>query len=495
MNRHGRKRQQSQITVKGSRKGSTTKIDFATAVADDVDDYHDKFYGRKDKTSKRLNNSRDELIYSDDESDRQLDEREYSYADDEQKSYSSSEDSKRETVDEKRLRLAREYLHKVEKAAEEDEGSSSYLSSSSDDDVSDDEVNPIHDKVSNRLSRERLKQEGRLETQVATSMQQRINNIWAQLGTETIESIRDQAQSWVDGKFITSMKGHDLTPTCVALHMPTGDVAYSGSKDGSVLMWDIEKQCRLNTILPHWKNNHTNPDRKRSEVLALACSDDGRYLASGGRDNRIKVYDIRIMSKGFQDSSSAIQSDNKTSGLISTFDGHKGPVTTLAFRSQSLQLFSGSDDRCIRHFDLSELSYVETLYGHQAGVTGIACCTRDMPFSVGRDRTARAWKLNEETHLIFRGGSKTTSADCITSINDDFFLTGHDDGALNLWCKDKKKPFATVTSSHGQSAHGLPRGIICCSSLGYSDIAVTGSNDGYVRYWKVHLFVKYVFKK
>jgi ribosomal RNA-processing protein 9 len=112
-----------------------------------------------------------------------------------------------------------------------------------------------------------------------------------------------------------------------------------------------------------------------------------------------------------------------------------------------------------------------------------------MPFSVGRDRTARAWKLNEETHLIFRGGSKTTSADCITAINDEFFLTGHDDGALNLWCKDKKKPFATVNSSHGQSTSGIPRGIMCCSSLGYSDIAVTGSNDGYVRYWKVRLII------
>jgi ribosomal RNA-processing protein 9 len=210
-----------------------------------------------------------------------------------------------------------------------------------------------------------------------------------------------------------------------------------------------------------------------------------RYLAVGARDRTVKLYDIRLAGKGVIDTDSLKTAGDNTPALVSTFEGHKGPVTALAFRSQSLQLFSGSEDRCIRHYNMSELSYVETLYGHQAGVSGVACCTKELPFSVGRDRTARAWKLNEETHLIFRGGSRTTSADCISAIHDDFFLTGHDDGTLNLWCKDKKKPVATVATSHGQNCSGIPRGIVSCSSLAYSDLAVTGSSDGYIRLWGV----------
>ena len=473
---------------KSLKKGSSAKVDFA-ADDDDYNDVHGQYAG-KEKKSKRLNKSRDEMIDSDD-SDSYLDEREYS--DDEKDMSSSDDESKRETVDEKRSRLAREYLNKVEQATKDDEDSSSFVSSDQDSHVSDDRgENRLHEKISKRLSRERLKKEGRLGVQIASTVKQAVDDIWMRLGTESMELVKDQAQSWIDNHFVTQMRGHDLSPTCVALHMPTGDLAYSGSKDGSVFMWDIERECRLNTIVPQWKKNSVTQDRKSSEVLSIACSDDGRYLAVGGRDSKVKIYDIRLAGKGVKDAANENPHDTYTCGLISTFEGHKRPVTTLAFRSQSLQLFSGSDDRCIRHYNLSELSYVETLYGHQAAVTGITCCTKELPFSVGRDRTARAWKLNEESHLIFRGGSKTPSADCITALNDDFFLTGHDDGALNLWCKDRKKPISSVASCHGQFDSGIPRGIVCCSSLGYSDIAVTGSNDGYVRYWRVSLRIHFV---
>jgi ribosomal RNA-processing protein 9 len=135
---------------------------------------------------------------------------------------------------------------------------------------------------------------------------------------------------------------------------------------------------------------------------------------------------------------------------------------------------------------LSEQIYVETLYGHQFGVSGIDCHRKERPISVGRDRTARAWKLTEDTHLIFRGGSKTSSADCINVIKDDFFLTGHDDGHLSLWMTEKKKAVASIDCAHGMdSGSGVRRGIVSLASLQGSDVAVTGSYDGYLRFWKV----------
>jgi ribosomal RNA-processing protein 9 len=271
MNRLGRKRQQPQMAGRTS-KGSTAKVDFAAHYAEDEDD--DKVIYRrygKDKKSKLSNRARDETIDSDD-SDSYLDEREYSPDD---KDVSSSDESNRETIDEKKLRLAREYLHRVEQATK-DEDDYSLVSSGKDSGSSDeDDDKHLHDKVSKRLSRDRLKKEGRLGIQIADSIKQSVDNIWMRLGTESIESIKDQAQSWVDSEVVRAMRGHDLTPTCVALHMPTGDWAYTGSKDGSVLMWDIERECRLHTIVPHWKKRTTDHDRKGSEVLSIACSDDG----------------------------------------------------------------------------------------------------------------------------------------------------------------------------------------------------------------------------
>ena len=138
----------------------------------------------------------------------------------------------------------------------------------------------------------------------------------------------------------------------------------------------------------------------------------------------------------------------------------------------------------LSHYNLSEMMYVETLYGHQFGVTAIDCHRKERPISVGRDRTARAWKLAEDTHLIFRGGAKVSSADCVNVVKDDWFLTGHDDGHLGLWMTEKKKAVASIEFAHGVEGN-VGRGICSIGSLRGSDLAVTGSYDGYLRLWKV----------
>jgi ribosomal RNA-processing protein 9 len=84
-----------------------------------------------------------------------------------------------------------------------------------------------------------------------------------------------------------------------------------------------------------------------SEVLAVALSTDGKYLVSGGRDCRIRVFDCRINAE------------------VKVFQGHRGAVTSLAFKKDSSILFSAGEDRCIKQWDLDEMGYLETLFGHQ----------------------------------------------------------------------------------------------------------------------------------
>uniref|UniRef100_A0A7S3V791 Anaphase-promoting complex subunit 4 WD40 domain-containing protein n=1 Tax=Chaetoceros debilis TaxID=122233 RepID=A0A7S3V791_9STRA len=461
-----RKRSSNSSSVMKSMKKPNTAIDFTL---------HDNEGNRKS------NSKRDEdILSSDDEDGRE---------EDSDSMIESSEDEK-ETADAKKIRMAREYLAKME---EHDDDSSS-APSSGDEDGDDDMMND-DERISKKLEKRRLKQQGLYQRMVASEVQSSVESCWRDYnGSSSSAEVREQAQSWIQNDHLKLCRGHDLTPTCVALHAPTGTVAYSASKDNSILMWDVENQKRLHTIIPRWNPKDCEYTRNSGEVLAMCASDDGRYLAVGGRDATVKIYDVRQRSN--TNNAVAMESASKGGnsntainirGIVTTFEGHKGPVTALAFRSQSRQLFSGSDDRCIRHYNLEEMAYIETLYGHQNGITGIAChgIRYEMPYSVARDRTARAWKLAEETHMIYRGGAKISSADCISAIKDDYFLTGHDDGVFSMWLKDKKKAVVTVQQAHGKGTNSLPRGIVSCASLGGSDFAATGSNDGYLRLWKV----------
>jgi ribosomal RNA-processing protein 9 len=91
------------------------------------------------------------------------------------------------------------------------------------------------------------------------------------------------------------------------------------------------------------KSSHSN----QNEILASAISSDGKYCAVGGRDKTIKIFDL----------ASNVE--------IKSFVGHRDAITSLCFKHNSHSLFSSSLDRCIKHWDLKEMGYLETLFGHQ----------------------------------------------------------------------------------------------------------------------------------
>lgn len=167
---------------------------------------------------------------------------------------------------------------------------------------------------------------------------------------------------------------------------------------------------------------------------------------------------------------------------------------------------------------------METLFGHQDEVVDVASLALERCISVGaRDRTARLWKVVEETQLVFRGGGSSEkrrprnrngeiagpksygegSIDRVALIDEDSFVTGSDNGSISLWTLHKKKPIFTVPLAHGldppmkpeeASAEAdpnarvperQPRWITALATVPYSDIVLSGSWDGQVRIWRI----------
>jgi hypothetical protein len=66
-------------------------------------------------------------------------------------------------------------------------------------------------------------------------------------------------------------------------------------------MWDVEKGVRLHTLVPRWNPRDCAYSQNSGEVLAMAASDDGRFLALGGSFHHVIFLSIRMQSYSFED--------------------------------------------------------------------------------------------------------------------------------------------------------------------------------------------------
>ncbi len=336
-----------------------------------------------------------------------------------------------ETVDERRLRLAQDILRKLKA----DQAGAD--ASGSDAEASDGEPKPFSDPIAHRLQQDVLKERGRLQVKVA----------------HKIESVKEQ----LDSSKLRVLRGHRLSVTCVCVTADDRSV-YSGSKDGSIIHWDAATGKKLHSWLG--VRGKKGIDGHSDEVLALAVSSNGGFLASGGRDMNVLVW------------------DTQTRRLLKTFPGHRGAVTCLCFRWNSLDLFSASNDRTVKIWNLENMAYVETLFGHQSEITGIDALYQNRAITAGNDKSLRVWKVVEETQLLFNKGH-SESVDTVALVNDDKFIAGSQDGALSSWTVRKKKPVSLLSQAH--SGHW----ITAVAALPFSDLAASGSSDGFLRLWRV----------
>jgi len=177
----------------------------------------------------------------------------------------------------------------------------------------------------------------------------------------------------------------------------------------------------------------------------------------------------------------------------------------------------------LKLWSLSDLSYIETLFGHQDAIPAVASFTSERCLSVGaRDRSARLWKIADETQLVFQISTDSHSSskalnpqntnalnfpqgsmDCVSIIDEQHFLTGSDNGDIILWTTNKKKPQFLQKLAHGVddpltpqefSAESVPvvvnvpaqpRWITSLAALPFTDLFFSGSWDGKLGMWRI----------
>jgi ribosomal RNA-processing protein 9 len=340
-----------------------------------------------------------------------------------------------ETADEKRVRLAKEFLMKMQKIEDSDgeEGDSA--------------------AVHQRLKSELLKAEGKYETAIAEEL--------TDLNPETVKVLRGL---------------HRFSITDL-VNSPDDRFVFSASKDGIVTQFDTETGQRVRTIrrVGDLAHGHT------SDVYSLALHPSNpSVLASGGKDKTVKIWDVRMEENANQ---------------VDPCRGfgryrHSGTVTGLKFRdAEALELISVSSDRQLKIWNCTAMAYVDTLFGHQAEISCLDTLTSsaETALTASADGSARIWKITEESQLVFMDNPKLGNMpiDCCFMMNSTNFITGGQDGTLNLWSKAKKRPMYQVQSAHSSANGGESGWISSVAGVRYSDLCASGSNNGLVQLWKL----------
>ena len=127
--------------------------------------------------------------------------------------------------------------------------------------------------------------------------------------------------------------GHSNLARTVAFS-PDGSILASGSRDGNILLWDIEKQSQSDIPLV----GHA------SYVNTLVFSPDGSVLASASADLRIILWDVQLQHR-----------------IGNPLVGHTSSIGVLAFNHNGNLLISGDNHGNIYSWNISSQSLAENL--------------------------------------------------------------------------------------------------------------------------------------
>jgi len=204
-----------------------------------------------------------------------------------------------------------------------------------------------------------------------------------------------------------------------------------------------------------------------SPVLSMVFSPDAKLLATGMRNNTIRLWDLQ-------------------GNLIKEFKGHEGGVNSVAFSPNGQFIVSGADDNTIRLWDLQG-NLIKEFKGHQQSVKSVIFSPNGQFIASGaNDNTVRLWDLKGNLIEEFKGHQKGVNSVAF-SPNGQFIASGGDDSTVRLW--DLKGNLIEKFKGHEQSVKGVAFSLDGLSIFSSSDdetVRVWDLQSSFIREFKEH---------
>ena len=195
-----------------------------------------------------------------------------------------------------------------------------------------------------------------------------------------------------------------------------------------------------------------------SNVIAVACSPDGSWVASGSADQATRLWRTK---------------DGRAEQLIEVFHA---PVNGVAFSPDSGLLALVSADRGIVLWDIRAGQTLDAWHGHSNAVNTVAFSPDGLLIVTGSDdHTARLWRVSNSSLVATMSGHSDAVRAVAYSADGQRIATGSFDGTIRFWTGDLGDPEGVInTSNEVMGVAFVPNTRL---------VASMGASDGMIRLW------------
>ena len=145
-----------------------------------------------------------------------------------------------------------------------------------------------------------------------------------------------------------SLEGHTGWVTCIATAQDNPDILLSGSRDKSIVVWQLERKKTNNIEGPYEEVTGKMLRRLTGHngfIQDIDISSDCQYCLSASWDKTLRLWNL------------------KTGKTTRRFKGHTKDVLSVAFSADNRHIVSGSRDKTIAIWNtLCKLSILRFIY-------------------------------------------------------------------------------------------------------------------------------------